>query len=233
MVSVLVYHEVGDFRRKRGVSAVDLQRHLELIASSGAEFAEPRGFDPGTVRQQKSMQFLLTFDDATEGHRSVAFEFLNRYNAHGLFFVPTEKIGKPHRLRQTEIIELSAAGHSLGVHGHTHDRWDHLDVMGLTRELSMSRSIIEEMSGEPPEHTAPPGGFTSHVVRQVVSNMGFATLRSMRWGLSCGDDAFAMSVLPMTHQFGDMFIRAALAGRGSSLIRATYAAKKAFRYFRP
>jgi peptidoglycan/xylan/chitin deacetylase (PgdA/CDA1 family) len=225
----LVYHEVGDRGVARGVSPRDLERHVRMIRTSGAEIVDPRrlGGLEGDGRA-----FVFCFDDGTTNHGSVVAPILARHDVKGTFYVPTQKLGLGGRLTVDGMKELHEAGHTIGVHGHTHDRWDQLPVPALRQELQTARSIIADVCGVDPIHVAPPGGFFTPAAVDVVKSMNFAYFRTMRWGFNRKADPFAVEVLPMTRSLGDWFIRAALSDRTSLLVDAAYRAKSAVRAVR-
>jgi peptidoglycan/xylan/chitin deacetylase (PgdA/CDA1 family) len=225
----LVYHEVSDEPVARGVSPRDLERHVQMIRSSGAEIVTPRRLGP-LDRDRRS--FVFCFDDGTTNHGSVVPPILARHDVNGIFYVPTQKLGLRGRLTAAGMKELHEAGHTIGVHGHTHDRWDRLSVAALRKELQTSRSIIADVCGVDSIHAAPPGGYFTPAAVEVARTMDFAYFRTMRWGFNRNADPFAIEVLPMTRVLGDWFIRSALSGGTSLLVDAAYRAKCAVRAVR-
>jgi peptidoglycan/xylan/chitin deacetylase (PgdA/CDA1 family) len=208
------------------VSPAELQVHLDLVVRAGGAFVDPKSeWLTATARNQ----FLLTFDDGTCDHGRPVLDILDRHGVRALFFVPTQKIGAANRLSSSDLVQLHRAGHAAGVHGHTHDRWDRLDERQLRSELTTSRSILEDLAGTTPRHTASPGGFFNVTIQNLVRELNFLSLRTMQWDLACGEDAYALRVLPMTRVAGTLFLRAAVYGRGAGLIRAAYRAKAGHR----
>jgi peptidoglycan/xylan/chitin deacetylase (PgdA/CDA1 family) len=226
VTTILVYHRVQEDRGPRSVSPAALQAHLAFVERAGGAFVDPTDeWLTATARKQ----FLLTFDDGTCDHRRRVLDILGRHGVRALFFVPTQKIGTANRLSSSDVVELHRAGHAVGVHGHTHDRWDWLNESQLRSELAKSRSILEDLVGATPRHTAPPGGFFNPTIQNVVKELNFQSLRTMHWDLASGEDAYALRVLPMTRVAGAIFLHAAIYGRGAGLIRAAYRAKAGIR----
>jgi peptidoglycan/xylan/chitin deacetylase (PgdA/CDA1 family) len=226
MTTFLVYHQVDSTGAPRSVSVPEFERHLRIIRHRGVEFVDPsrmRGLEratPGVV---------MCFDDGTVDHWTTVRPILERYGIMGLFYVPTQKIGLPGRVTEQAVRELHKAGHTIGDHGHTHDRWDRLSIDDVRRELATSRAIIGDLCGRAPDHAAPPGGFFTDAVRDVARASGFQYFRTMRWGCNRRHDSFAIEILPMTDAAGAWFIRAGLTGFMTPAIKAAYGAKTALR----
>jgi peptidoglycan/xylan/chitin deacetylase (PgdA/CDA1 family) len=218
----LVYHEVGDERVARGVEPGDLDRHLRMIRATGALIADPARLDG---LECAGPRFVFCFDDGTANHASVAAPVLEKHGVKAIFYVPTQKLGRPDRLTADGMNHLHRSGHTIGVHGHTHDRWDRLSLNALRDELQTSGAIIRDVCGVDAVHAAPPGGFFTPAVVEVARSLDLTFFRTMRWGFNRRSDRSAIEVLPMTRRFGDWFIRAALTGRRSRLVEAAYACK--------
>lgn len=236
MLCCLVYHEVDDKPGWRGVSAKALDRHCRLIEAFGGVFADPKELDDLVVKQTDAengqRRFALMFDDALATHANIVAEVLGRYEVHGVFYVPTAKLNGQKRLSATDVARLHRLGHVLGVHGHTHARWDRLSGNALALELNTSREILTDLCGAVPMHCAAPGGFVTKETASVVKQLGFKSLRTMRWGFNEKRDPYAVEVLPMTRDLGEVFIGAAMHRWAQAAVQAAYMAKERVRQFR-
>lgn len=70
---------------------------------------------------------LLTFDDASAGQYTHAFEVLRREHFKATFFIMTVVLGKPGWLTRGQVRELDRAGMTIGAH-----TWDHKAVPQYT-----------------------------------------------------------------------------------------------------
>jgi peptidoglycan/xylan/chitin deacetylase (PgdA/CDA1 family) len=112
----------------------------------------------------------LTFDDGPhpEFTRSV-LESLDRAGMKATFFVIGEKaVHQPDVLR-----EIVAAGHSVGVHGHRHDRA--LSFRSLARvraDLARSIELVEAATGARPTLYRPAVGQTNPRIARAAADLG-------------------------------------------------------------
>jgi peptidoglycan/xylan/chitin deacetylase (PgdA/CDA1 family) len=82
-------------------------------------------------------------------------------------------------MNAAEIKELSKLGMEVGAHGHRHVRMgDISDASLLTQELALSRSILQEISGQPILSMAYPFGSVPVHYKRLLQAAGF------RYGLS-------------------------------------------------
>ena len=70
---------------------------------------------------------LLTFDDASAGQYTHAFEVLRRHRFTATFFIMTVVLGKPGWLTRGQVRALDRAGMEIGAH-----TWDHKPVPKYT-----------------------------------------------------------------------------------------------------
>ena len=102
---------------------------------------------------------------------------LERRGWRGHFFVTTGCIGKPGFVGADEVRELSARGHDVGSHAHTHPTY--MGKLGrdeIRREWHLSREVLGEVLGEPPATAAIPGGFVSPIVVEEAARAGYRVL---------------------------------------------------------
>ncbi len=103
----------------------------------------------------------LTFDDGPhpESTRRV-LSLLAEYDAKATFFVVGQKVERYPDVAR----EIVAAGHTLALHGYSHDRLYSLrGTAYVQRDLERSQAAIERACGVRPVLFRPPIGFVSHL----------------------------------------------------------------------
>lgn len=112
----------------------------------------------------------LTFDDGPHPvHTREVLDTLDAFGAKATFFVLGEKAAK-HR---DVVREIAARGHTIGVHGFTHDA---LLMMRSERrirdDIERTMNVVREETGEVPRFIRPPLGFTSPRTAAVSRALG-------------------------------------------------------------
>lgn len=148
------------------------EQHLELIARSGRTPALVGELDlaaPGS-------RVLLTFDDGGLGAVGVGDALAHR-GWRGHFFIVTSRIGSRGFLAADAVRYLRSCGHLIGSHSHTHpDIFPELSAARMRAEWSTSRTILEQLLGEPCTVASLPGGDLSDAVVESIDAAGYTTL---------------------------------------------------------
>lgn len=221
MIAILTYHDIapgGDFDRRihYTVSLDFLRRHIEVLRAAGMVAVDPRHLlEP---RRLGSSSYFLTFDDGRMEHAALTAPLLEGSGIRGIFFVPTQRIGRTGYLSQEDVKKMSAAGHIFGLHGHQHRRLDLLPPEDLREDFARSRDLMQPLLGEAPWIFAPVGGYGSPQVATTAQQFGIRTIRTMRWGLNHHPDPLALETIPITQDFGPVALQKVLQtgsfGRG-------------------
>ncbi|HSD23776.1 MAG TPA: polysaccharide deacetylase family protein [Solirubrobacterales bacterium] len=132
----------------------------------------PRRIDRGDA-------VALTFDDGPhpEGTPAV-LEALRERNATAIFFLCGEQVERAPEL----AAEISAAGHTVAVHGHRHRNALRLAPRTFVEDLERGIASIEEATGLSPELYRPPYGIFSYPGIVEVRARGLEPLLWSRWG---------------------------------------------------
>src|SRR5690606_15614348 len=105
---------------------------------------------------------MITFDDTDLTQLEVGNKVLKQYGFKGANFMMTVVIGKHGRvnyMNKDEIKQIAADGNTVGLHTYDHpnlkkvvgkDEWD--------KQISKSKALLEEISGQKVEHLAYPFG---------------------------------------------------------------------------
>jgi peptidoglycan/xylan/chitin deacetylase (PgdA/CDA1 family) len=177
----LAYHDVTDGRNGELVGhkslyklrPEDFKRHIESIDRRKL----PVEIIEGRKEWEEKTPVFLTFDDGELGSYLHIVGELESKGWRGHFFVTTDWIGKPGFLNCEQIRELRARGHVIGSHSCSHpSRMSQLSWDELTREWSLSRSILSDILGEAVTVASVPDGFYSRKVGQAAAASGIEVL---------------------------------------------------------
>lgn len=128
-------------------------------------------------------RIYITFDDGTDDH-AAAGELLQELGLSGVFFVITGRLGQNGYLRREQVVQLARQGHLIGSHGISHRHFTRLGSSELEKELTGSKSFLEDLTGTMVDWIAPPGGVYNQTVLNRALNLGYRVFRTMDWGYS-------------------------------------------------
>ena len=142
-------------------------RHLDAIASSGIA--------PSLVTDARDehRRVYLTFDDGGSSAVTAIAPMLVERGWRGHFFVTTDRIGSPGFLTPGEVRELSAHGHVIGSHGHTHRMLTTLSQADVADEWRRSRALLEDLLGQPLISASVPTGAYSGTIGRLAGEAGY------------------------------------------------------------
>lgn len=124
----------------------------------------------------------LTFDDGpVPGVTDRILGTLDRHGINGTFFMIGSEVLKSRSLAR----DVAIAGHSVGVHGHSHRK----GMKGWTRDalfenFSTGKSVVAAAVGEIPSMVRPPFGNVNEAILSVMSSLG---MRYVGWSLNAED----------------------------------------------
>ena len=135
----------------------------------------------GSVQAAEPKYMALTFDDGPSG--AITMELLEGLEQRGIratFFL----CGYRMELYPHVTGLLAESGHELGLHGYSHDSMGEMSRETLTRELEMTRDLLQTQTGQTTHLLRPPGGCCSPVLRQVAREQD---LRIVLWDIDPQD----------------------------------------------
>jgi peptidoglycan/xylan/chitin deacetylase (PgdA/CDA1 family) len=139
----------------------------------------------------------ITFDDGNASDYRHALPILVAHGFRATFFVCGERVDV--ELPGAHLREMRAAGMQVGSHAMTHRFMTTLNAADEERELVQSRAMLEQVTGEPVVHFAPPGGRWSDRTRAALKRAGYVAVSTSRYGFNGSDSAkFAYCRLPVT-----------------------------------
>ncbi len=200
-IPVLNYHAIdntGNMSPSRNVS-VSLASFKEQV-----EWLHKEGYKPLMEEELRSVvlagkppagkRVLVTFDDGYLSLYEYALDILSRNGFTATLFLSTSFIGKPYeqndfgfvnhdrQLTWDEIKTLSAAGWSIQSHGYNHIRLNSMDTEAIIKEVTLSKSIIEQNLGKPVHSFAFPYGIYTNKVIQQLKAAGYTFAYSVHSG---------------------------------------------------
>jgi peptidoglycan/xylan/chitin deacetylase (PgdA/CDA1 family) len=204
-IPILCYHAVGDDTggplAPWAMSPPRFDEHLDALAGAGHQ---PVGLDDLVRWVHDGDQtvpegaVVLTIDD---GYADVADTIWPRLVERGwpatLYVTTGVAGGRFHdrpMLTPAQVHELSAAGLSIGAHGHTHVALDTVSPAVAADEVRRSRDLVEDWTGRTVTSFAYPHGFHDRRVRRLVVDAGFRHACAVKQALSSpADDRHALA----------------------------------------
>jgi peptidoglycan/xylan/chitin deacetylase (PgdA/CDA1 family) len=140
-------------------------------------------------------EVALTFDDGpdpTSTRKILAT--LARFDAHATFFV----LGAKARLTPEVLAEIAAAGHDIGIHGDTHDRWLSLrQPHVIAASLEAALTAVETTTRTRPRLFRPPIGHVSPRTAAAAQGLG---LTLVGWSVRSRDGLAATTAEQAAHR---------------------------------
>ena len=152
------------------------------IAAWGAVAPSSELFGP-TVRHTASpREIALTFDDGPNPAATpLLLELFDRYSVRATFFL----IGKFARACPQLVKEISARGHLIGNHSHTHANLFLRTRAGIRGELARCQdAIAAAVHAEPPRWMRPPYGYRNPLLWEEIRRAGMHGV--VMWSKSAG-----------------------------------------------
>jgi peptidoglycan/xylan/chitin deacetylase (PgdA/CDA1 family) len=181
-VPVLCFHQLRDFRSDDSAYARTMITPPPVFTAQ-MQALQDGGYTPiaasalidhlqlGTALPPRPV--LLTFDDGSATHHSVALPVLTDLVFPATFFPMTVVLNKPDWLSDDELRDLDRAGMTIGAHTWDHQRVDRLAGDQWTTQLDQPRAQLAEILGHPVDLMAYPFGVWSQEALSHVSAAGY------------------------------------------------------------
>lgn len=181
-VPVLCYHQLREHRPEDGEVArgmitppAVLDAQLQALRDGGyTAVAAPALVDHlefGTPLPERPV--LLTFDDGSATHATVALPALQRLGFAGTFFPMTVVLDKPGWLTRDQVRELDRAGMTIGAHTWDHPRLDRLPADRWDAQLAAPAAELAGIVGHPVDLLAYPHGAWSPEAADRAAAAGY------------------------------------------------------------
>ncbi len=138
---------------------------------------------------------VITFDDGLLNQYTNALPVLRTSGFTATFFIPTGAIQKCEEGRMTwkQIVHMKRLGMSIEAHSITHPDLRTLSTEEQTREICLSKAIIERNLGMPVSFFAYPGGLFNNVSLIIARRCGYLGAVTGEPGLvEIGDDPYTL-----------------------------------------
>jgi peptidoglycan/xylan/chitin deacetylase (PgdA/CDA1 family) len=188
---ILAYHSVSDEPGSdiETVRPVDFECQMSWLAARGFEAVTVSDLIAVITRPSPRRRVVaITFDDGYRDNLVTALPILRRHGFRATFYIssayigglsrwnPVEYIGHRPMLGNSEIRALSAAGHEIGSHAHSHVDLTSVDPARVEEELERSRRVLADITGEPVVAFAPPYGRLNGMVAERARRLGYSHL---------------------------------------------------------
>jgi peptidoglycan-N-acetylglucosamine deacetylase len=153
------------------------------IATWGAVAPWSELFGPTIRRTSDARKIALTFDDGPNPAVTPRLlDLFERYSVRATFFL----IGKFARACPDLVKEISARGHALGNHTHSHARLIFHSRVGIREELARCQDAIASATQtQPPLWMRPPYGYRSPLLQGEIERAKMKGV--VMWSKSCWD----------------------------------------------
>ena len=194
-IPILLYHSVPrgapDASDPLAVSYERFAGHLDAVLASG-RVALTIGEIAEGLRHERPLPdraVAITFDDGYENTPD-AIELLCERSLRASVYVTTGQIGSAGMIGHDQLQRLAGRPDAveLGAHTVTHPRLDELSLAEAQREVSASKSRLEQLLGRPVTSFAYPYGAHDRQVRQAVIAAGFHSAAAVKNALSHRED---------------------------------------------
>lgn len=124
----------------------------------------------------------FTFDDGNASDFEIAAPALAKRGLTAAFFVCAGRMGQPRYLDRAAMLDMIAAGMTIGSHGWSHVDWRRTDDRTLDQEVNGAKRRIEDAIGREVDQVAIPFGSYD---RRVMSRLGaFRTIYTSDGGFA-------------------------------------------------
>jgi peptidoglycan/xylan/chitin deacetylase (PgdA/CDA1 family) len=127
---------------------------------------------------------LLTFDDGQSSDFTIAAPELAARSLSAVFFVVWSFLDQPGFLTRTQLRELHNQSFEIGAHGLIHHDLSTMGPTELWREVSLSKSRLEDFLGKPVTAFAIPFGRYNDQVLEAVLKAGFERIMTSDIGFA-------------------------------------------------
>ncbi|WP_091537868.1 polysaccharide deacetylase family protein [Modestobacter sp. DSM 44400] len=181
-VPVLCFHQLREFRADDSayartlITPPDVFRNQLLAIRDGGwtPVSAPDLIDHlrfGTPLPERAL--LLSFDDGSATHATVALPVLAELGFPAVFFPMTVVLDKPDWLSRDQLRELERAGMTIGAHTWDHQRLDRISGDQWPQQLDQPAADLAEILGHPVDLMAYPYGVWSPETLAHVAAAGY------------------------------------------------------------
>jgi len=179
---IVMYHSVGEegktlkgYGGKLNVKGETFAKQMKFLHEKSYRVIPLEDFiemvKKGERIQRKTV--AITFDDGLRNNFLHAYPVLKKYGFPATIFVATDLVGKKDFLTWDEIKIMQKNGISMGSHTLSHAWLPDLDKENLQMELTGSRKILEEKTGQKVKTLSYPLGAFNRDVKKAAREAGY------------------------------------------------------------
>lgn len=198
-VSVLLYHRVGvaETRRPHYCDVRSFRAQMHGLKWTGFEVISLKEaftglFEDGPLPKRP---VVISFDDGFQDFHDHAFPILQEFGYPSVVFVVAGLLGQPAKwlvdgsgdetiMAGSTLRALRSGQVDIGAHTISHPRLPDLSVAQQESEIRSSKSLLEDVLGEPVESFAYPFGRYDAAVRDAVGAAGYRMALTVNRGLA-------------------------------------------------
>jgi peptidoglycan/xylan/chitin deacetylase (PgdA/CDA1 family) len=233
-VTVLGYHRVDEVHDELAVHPSTFAAHLDFLSSRRHETPVLELHDalehlsrPGDRPPRRAV--VLTFDDAWADNHTHALGPLVERGLPATVYVPSKQLGTPGRLTPSQLLEMDAAGITIGAHSRTHPDLRACTAAELEAEVRGCREDLEDMLGKPVTSFAYPSGLHARRVCAAVAAAGYRSAVTTRRATCRSDVDWLRIPRNIVEDYGTATFAATVRG-GSNVLRLADSVEAALRY---
>ena len=186
-IPILLYHALFEGKgnaEKYAITTSEFEHHINYLSEEGFESISFDAFLNGYQPLPNKKYLIITFDDGNDSDYSSAFPILKKYDFVATFFVTVGRIGGHNYLDWGHLREMIDGGMSIQSHGLNHLFLSDLSKDSLRKELTESKTILEDKLSLPVYFISLPGGFYSQQVLKAAQGAGYKGVATSGPGLN-------------------------------------------------
>ncbi len=204
-VPILTYHHIGQssqwyyvgadhfeyqmiFLKLLGYSPISIQEMIDCLSGKGTLPWKP---------------IVITFDDGYQDNWSQAVPILEKYGFRATFFVVTGKVGAPGYINWQDLQTMQEKGMEIGSHTVNHYPPNLINLKEFSRELTLSRLMLENNLQPPVNIFANPHGETTPAIINLLKQARYVAACSSIAGSNFADtDSFLIRRVTIKNMAG-------------------------------
>lgn len=215
-VPVLMYHEVSSAGNSDlYLSPADFQSELDWLVENGWHGITLAQLYAHWYENEPLPEkpIVLTFDDGYRTMYTTVMPRLLEAGFTGTFFVIPAARWSDWSVDESMMTEMVNCGMELGSHTYSHVELDTLTRGEIADELTSSRSIIQQLTGQEVVSVCYPSGAYNEAVLEEAALAGYSIGVTTELGVSAQSQGiYSLSRLRITYGCGGQSLAAMLAG---------------------
>jgi peptidoglycan/xylan/chitin deacetylase (PgdA/CDA1 family) len=214
-VAVLGWHRVDFEGGRLAVPPPLFARQMAILAERRHRFPVVK-IDQASAAlaaaPARARRVVLTFDDAWADNHTNALGPLSSHRLPATLYAPSRLLGQPGYMTPAQLLEMAAAGVTIGAHSRTHRDLRACGPDELEGEVRGSKEDLEDLLGTPVTSFAYPTGLINDAVVAAVAAAGFTSAVTTRHGWWRPVSQPLLIPRSFVEDFSDATFRAAVAG---------------------